>query len=40
MPILPIYGMIACCKNGVYYKNIPSNLAEALKKLTFKPKVI
>ena len=34
------YGMIACCKNGVYYKNIPSNLAEALKKLTFKPKVI
>ena len=34
------YGMIACCKNGVYYKNIPSNLAEALKKLTFKPKII
>ena len=34
------YGMIACCKYGVYYKNIPSNLAEALKKLTFKPKVI
>lgn len=33
-------GMIACCKDGVYYKNIPSNLAEALKKLTFKPKVI
>lgn len=33
-------GMIACCKHGVYYRNIPSNLAEALKKLTFKPKVI
>ena len=32
--------MIACCKNGVYNKNIPYNLAEALKKLTFKPKVI
>ena len=33
-------GMIACCKDGVYYKNIPSNLAEALKELTFKPKVV
>ena len=39
MPILPIRDD-SLLQNGVYYKNIPSNLAEALKKLTFKPKVI
>lgn len=33
-------GIIACCESGVYYKNIPSNLAKCLPHLTFKPQVI
>lgn len=33
-------GIIACCEIGVYYDNIPSNLAGFLHNLTFKPIVI
>ncbi len=33
-------GMIACCKNGVLYHNVPSTLVEKLHTLNFIPRVI
>lgn len=33
-------GIIACCTSGVYYKNIPLNVAEQIANLRFAPKVI
>lgn len=33
-------GLIVCCNRGVYYKNIPKNLAEALNELYWIPKYI
>lgn len=33
-------GIIVCCKNGIYYKNIPSNLREKLRTLDYIPKFV
>lgn len=32
--------MIACCANGVYYKNVPSNVIDKIKSLSYIPKVV
>ncbi len=32
--------MIACCANGVYYQNVPSNVIDKIKSLSYIPKVV
>ena len=29
-----------CCERGVYYKDIPTNVEEALKEQDFRPRVV
>lgn len=33
-------GIIVCCEMGIYYGNIPKNIVERIKKLTFNPKIV
>lgn len=33
-------GIVVCCKNGVYYEGIPSNVEEKLKELDYIPRIV
>ena len=33
-------GIVICCERGVYYKDIPTNVEEALKDQDFRPRVV
>ncbi len=38
--ISPSGAMIACCVNGVYHQNVPSNVIEKIRSLNYIPKVV